>query len=176
VISLDKLNEATVCFLWKEEKILLALKTRKIGKGFLNGYGGMLEHGESSEESLVRETYEETGNGFSGGVIVNLEGVEKIAVANFCNVDEVGEESYCVVHFYIARKWSGVIGETPEMIKPPWYDWDRLPYDRMIPTDMFWLPQALSGKRLLVQAKLGPGQKEIIGQVEVREVEHFEIE
>jgi hypothetical protein len=33
------LSRATVCFLTKEDKILLGMKTRKIGAGCWNGYG-----------------------------------------------------------------------------------------------------------------------------------------
>jgi len=40
------LLDAVVCYLVREDEILLAFKTVKIGKDCWNGYGGGIEEGE----------------------------------------------------------------------------------------------------------------------------------
>jgi len=49
----------TLGFLFRNGKIILAEKKRKIGAGKLNGYGGEIEDGEDRISSLLREVEEE---------------------------------------------------------------------------------------------------------------------
>jgi len=55
---------ATLCYIEKDGKTLMMLRNRKPGdihKGKYNGLGGKLEPGESPEECVVREVFEESG-------------------------------------------------------------------------------------------------------------------
>ena len=54
------LNEATLVFLVRGEEVLLARKTRGIGEGRWNSYGGGIEEGESLECCAVRECKQES--------------------------------------------------------------------------------------------------------------------
>lgn len=51
----------TLCFLNRDDSILLLLRNKQPNKGFWNGVGGKIEEGETPLESCLREVKEETG-------------------------------------------------------------------------------------------------------------------
>lgn len=51
----------TLCFLTHEEYVLMIFRKKKPWKDHWNGIGGKLDDGETKEESVTRETKEETG-------------------------------------------------------------------------------------------------------------------
>ena len=51
----------TLCYIIKDDKILLIRKKRGLGRGKFNGSGGKLEYGEGPLEGAKREVREETG-------------------------------------------------------------------------------------------------------------------
>lgn len=167
------LYNATACFLTKDNKILLGLKTDKIGKDCWNGYGGGIEEGESAVEAAIRELKEETKTEENEGVVALPEHLEKIAIVDFHNTKSDGETFVCKVHFYLVRQWKGEAQETEEMIKPTWFEINNIPFGQMMPADKVWLPVALSGKKIVAKAYYGPFQKELIGDVEINYVESF---
>ncbi len=160
------LFSAVACFLVKDEQVLLGMKTQKIGKGCWNGYGGGIEEGETEREATVREFCEETG-----GVIIDPEHLEKIAIGYFYNKKSDGGTFVCAVHFYCAKEWEGEVKETEEMITPTWFKKNKLPLDTMMPTDKEWLPIALGGKNIIVRAYLSPFQEKSIAPVEIEYVD-----
>jgi 8-oxo-dGTP pyrophosphatase MutT (NUDIX family) len=162
------LNDATVCFLYRDGEILLGLKTQKIGKGKRNGYGGGVED-ESVLECAIRELKEETG-----GIITLPEHLEKIAIVHFHNTKSNGETFVCKVHFYLVHTWEGEIKDTEEMIDPKWFSIENLPLDEMMPADRQWLPIALSGKKIIAKAYLSPFQEKSLGDVEIEYVDSFD--
>jgi len=155
------LQEATVCFLYKDGKVLLARKTDKIGKGKLNGYGGGIEKGETVPECAVRELREESG------VTAETRDLEKIAIVHFHNTKSDGGTFVLTVHFYLVHKWKGEPVKTKEMASPDWYEVTHLPVNDMMPSDREWLPQALNGNKLIAHAYLGPFQKEKTKETEI---------
>lgn len=163
------LYNATVCYLLKDGKVLLGLKTQKIGKGCWNGYGGGIEAGETPEEAAVREFAEE-----SGGVIIDPSSMEKICIGHFHNTKSDGKTFLCVVHFYIATAWEGEVSESEEMVTPTWFKINDLPLHLMMPTDREWLPTALiHGKKIIIRSRLGPYQKELLTPSEIEFVGVF---
>ena len=96
------LYNATACFLIKENKILLGLKTQKIGENCWNGYGGGIKKGEIPIEAALRELKEETE-----GIVAFPEYLKKIAIVDFHNIKSDGETFVCKVHFYLVRQWEG---------------------------------------------------------------------
>lgn len=162
------LKNATVCFPFKDGQILLGLKTRKIGEGCWNGYGGGVESGETAEEAAVRELEEETD-----GIRAEIDDLEKIAVVDYRNTKSDGTIFDCRVHFYLVRHFSGFAKDTAEMIRHTWFAIDDLPLAEMMPADKEWLPLALSGKKLMVKANYGPFQKTLLGKVEIQELDSF---
>lgn len=161
------LLKATLCFLRRDGKILLALKKEKIGAGCLNGYGGGIEEGEDEKESAVRELLEEAR------IAAVSHDLQKIAIVYFHNTKSDGVTFICECHVYALWRWEGEPISTKEMADPEWFAQDNLPLEKLMLADSFWLPLALSGKKIIAIVYYGPHQKKLLRPVEVREVEHF---
>lgn len=156
------LTDATVCFLVRDGEVLLAMKTEKIGKGCWNGYGGGIEAEETPEEAAVRELWEESG------ITAETRDIEKVAVIDFHNTKSNGETFVCKVHFYLVYGWIGEPKDTKTMITPTWFRTDNLPLERMMPSEKFWLERILRGEKLYIKVGLGPFQKELLGEIEIK--------
>lgn len=173
------LLNATICCLKKGNQILLALKTKKIGMGRWNGYGGGIEPGENAKIAAVRELKEETGEkepGDDKGIIALPEDLEKIALVDFHNTKSDGSTFVLRGHIYLVHKWTGELKETEEMINPTWFNIDQIPYEQMMPADKDILPFALSGKKIKAKAYLGPFQQEKLRETEIEFVSSFDDE
>ena len=134
-----KQSKATVCFLVKDNQVLLCLKKKEsFGHGYLVGPGGKIEVGETSEQCVVRETREE--------IKVAPKYPEKSGTIIF-NYSHDGIPEIQEVDFYIAKEWEGDPVETDEM-KPEWFDIDKVPYDRMLPTNQKFIEPMLHGKKV----------------------------
>lgn len=131
-------------YLEKGNKIMLAMKKRGFGEGRYNGVGGKVEPGETIEQALIRESQEE--------INVTPINFEKMADINF---DEFykGKPTNMHVHIFIASKWSGEPTESEEMT-PKWFNKNNLPFDKMWPNDLLWIPQVFAGKKLIANFKL----------------------
>jgi 8-oxo-dGTP diphosphatase len=123
---------ANLCFIVKDERVLLIRKKRGLGAGKINGPGGKVEPGETPLESAIRETQEEIG--------VTPSDLEERGELHFQFVD--GYSLLCTV--FVAREFAGEPIETDEAI-PLWFDFDAIPFDEMWADDRHWLPQTLSG-------------------------------
>lgn len=161
------LFKATVVLPIKNGQVLLAMKTRKIGAGCWNGYGGGVEDGETIKECAIRELEEESG------LKAKQEDLEKVAIVDFHNEKSDGTIFVCRVHFFLLKKWGGELIETKDkaMITPTFFDYDDLPFDKMMPADREFMPQILKRKKLLVTSHYSSFQKELKRKVEIREVE-----
>ena len=166
------LFKATVCIPVKDGKVLLGMKTRKIGMGCWNGYGGGIEEGETILESAIRELEEESG------LKAKIEDLEKVAIVDFHNEKSDGTIFVSRVHFFLVKDWDGEPKETEDgaMITPTFFYIDNLPYDKMMPADKEFFPLILSGKKVLVESHYTPFQKELKREVKIKEVEDFEEE
>jgi len=174
------LVKATVCIPIKKDKIILAMKTRNIGIGCLNGAGGGVEEGETIVECAIRELEEEFG------LKAKMEDLEKVAIVDFHNEKSDGSIFVSQVHFFLVRKWYrvyfffikklfGKARETKDgaMIDPTFFDIDHLPYGNMMPADKAFFPLILKGKKVLVEAHYTPFQKELKREVIIKEVNEF---
>ncbi|KKU79037.1 MAG: Hydrolase [Parcubacteria group bacterium GW2011_GWA2_47_7] len=161
------LHLATVVFPVHGKEILLARKTRKIGAGCWNGYGGGPNEGEGLLDAAVRELEEESG------IRAFASDLTKIAVIDFHNTKTDGTTFVARVHFYTVSSWKGEPQSTDEMTDPTWFPVGGLPLDEMMPADSVFLPVALSGKKIIGSAHYGPFQKELLGPVTFSEVDEF---
>ena len=97
---------ATLCYLRRDGHTLMLHRTKKPGdyhQGKWNGLGGKLRPGESPEECLRREVFEESGLTVEAATLRGL-----ITFPNFDGIDDW----YCFV--YTVEQFSGELGESPE--------------------------------------------------------------
>ena len=161
------LLNATLCFPVKEDKILLALKMKKIGKGCWNGYGGGIDDEETPEQSMIRELEEEAKvKAFPNALV-------KVAIIDFRNTKTDGNVFVCRVHVFLLHQWEGDFQQTDEMASPTWFEKKDLPLDGMMPADREWLPIVLAGKKIIGEAEYGPFQKILLKKVELQYVDSF---
>ncbi len=134
----DTYTEATLCFPIRGDEVLLAEKQRKIGAGFLNGFGGRVEASDIDIWGTnIRETEEEVG--------IRIKTTQKLGEITFHNPSEDEILRKMVVHIFAATEWDGEPIETDEMKKIDWYKIADLDYDRFLPADRLFLPIILKG-------------------------------
>ncbi|MES2314828.1 MAG: 8-oxo-dGTP diphosphatase [Patescibacteria group bacterium] len=126
----------TLCLIVKDHRVLLGMKKRGFGEGHWNGFGGKVEPGEEIESAAKREVFEEAG--------VTLSSAEKTGVLNF--EFESDPEKLLEVHVFRSDVFTGEPIETEEM-RPQWFAFDEIPYDKMWSDDAYWLPLLLKGKK-----------------------------
>ena len=127
-------QRANLCFIVREEKILLIRKKRGFGAGKINGPGGKVDPGETPLEAALRETFEELG--------VRPIGAEQRGELHFQFRD--GYSLHCAV--FLAKDFEGEPRETEEAV-PLWTPLAAIPYDEMWADDRHWLPLLLRGAR-----------------------------
>ncbi|HSH31872.1 MAG TPA: 8-oxo-dGTP diphosphatase [Candidatus Saccharimonadales bacterium] len=131
------LRQASLCFLVRPNRVLLAMKKRGFGQGFWNGVGGKVNAGEAIETAAIRETEEE--------IKVTPTSLRQVATLNFYFPHAPAKQNWDQqVIVYLAGAWQGEPAETEEMA-PRWFDVDQLPFEAMWQDDRYWLPQVLAG-------------------------------
>jgi 8-oxo-dGTP diphosphatase/2-hydroxy-dATP diphosphatase len=163
--------EATLVFIVYGKKVLLAPKNAKIGKGLFNGYGGEIEKYDISVEfRATLEMWQECG------MICDDENLQKVAIGYFTNIKDNGEIFVCKVHVFLVEKNKcvGVAKATREMNQPQWFDIEKLPFNKMMAADKYWLREIFKGKKIIISATLKNKQSELVGDVEIIEVESFD--
>lgn len=129
---------ATLCFIIKENQVLLIRKKRGFGNGKWNGPGGKTNNGESIVDCVKRELNEEVGlipiNPKNQGKLEFFFGSEK-------------QSPDWIVHVFVADEFSGSVKESEEAL-PKWFEMDKIPYNKMWEDDKYWLPSVLQGKNV----------------------------
>jgi len=103
---------ATLCFLIKENEILLAMKKRGFGAGKWNGAGGKINVGETIKGAVIREVQEELG------VKLEEKYLENFGDIKFYFKNKPDWDMH--VHIFFTKTWRGEPRESEEM-KPKWY-------------------------------------------------------
>lgn len=129
----------TLGFLFRNGKIILAKKKRKIGVGKWNGYGGRVEEEEDKPECLVREITEECK------VIVEKEKCKELGYIDFYFKDK--DELNQRVYIYRIDEFLGEPKETEEMGRPEEFDTNKIPYSEMMVGDDKFIPFVVEGKK-----------------------------
>ncbi|MBI2627569.1 NUDIX domain-containing protein [Candidatus Nomurabacteria bacterium] len=133
------MTTCTLGFLFKNGKIILAKKKRKFGVDKWNGYGGVMEKGETKAKCLARETKEECG------VIIRLEKCKELGYIVFSF--EGKSERDMKVYMYRVDEFLGEPEESEEMGEPREFDVDKIPYNEMIVGDDKFIPFVVEGKK-----------------------------
>jgi 8-oxo-dGTP pyrophosphatase MutT (NUDIX family) len=137
-------KQYTLAYFRDGNMVLLGKKKKGYGRGFVNGYGGKINSGESVEEALIREVLEESG--------LRPVSFEKSGILFY---NDSSKQTVTELHIFLVTKFEGNLIESDEMI-PLWVDINRLPFSKMWPTDRFWLEDFLSGKKFVGQIRETP--------------------
>lgn len=124
----------TVCFILKEDQILLGLKKRGFGAGRWNGFGGKVQPNETIEQAAFRETLEESG--------LRVSNLHQLATLFF---DFNYQDKRIETHVFVTHDFSGHLQEGEEM-RPRWFKVTEIPYQQMWSDDIYWFPLMLAGK------------------------------
>lgn len=132
---------SVIVFLVRDNRVLLGKKQTGHGPGMWNGAGGRALAGESSEDAARRETRAELG--------VTPMSLREVAVLEFNQTPYVDEYSETDITVYLCDEWQGEPSATDALATPTWFAFDDMPYEEMWSADRYWLPQALSGERVI---------------------------
>ena len=135
----NNMRICTLCFLIRNNEILLAMKKRGFGINKWNGVGGKVQPDETKELAAIREAKEEIG--------VDIHPDDLVAVGDITFYFNGKSDWNQQVYIYTTEKWSGEPTESDEMM-PQWFENTALPYENMWIDDPHWIPLMLEGKKL----------------------------
>ena len=126
-------ERAVLCFILRDDQVLLILKKRGLGGGKMNAPGGKIEPGETPKAAAIRETQEEVG--------LTPHAPEARGELYFQFRD--GYSLHCIV--FRAFGCDGTAIETGEAV-PRWTKVNAIPYHEMWADDAIWLPLLIEGR------------------------------
>jgi len=124
-----------------DKKVLLGLRKKvsnNLGKDLYAGIGGKIGDqknfaSETPNEALIREFQEEIG--------ITPTEFKEIGLAAFT---WLGKPKWnLITRVYKITKWSGKPTET-DVIRPKWFNFDKIPYDNMWKDNKHWIPFVLN--------------------------------
>ncbi len=128
------MKKGTVCFLTKDNEVLLVLIEYSSNDKKWTGIGGYVNDGESLEDVIIREAQEES--------FIKIERDSLRKVAKLAEKD-------LELNVFLANKWSGELkAKEPSLKEFRWFRNDQLPFSEMHKDNDKWLPQVLEGKLL----------------------------
>lgn len=135
-----KFPQAVVGFIVKENRVLLGFRKKvsnNLGLNLTAGIGGKLESGETNEEALVREFQEE--------IEVIPQKYQDLGRVRFLfgNSPTWNQD----VRVFVIYEWNGEPQET-EVIKPLWFQKNKLPFEQMWEDNALWVPNILDGEKI----------------------------
>jgi len=130
------------------DKLLLKKATRGVSKGKWNGPGGKIDKGETPEQCMIRETYEETGLTmikpfYHGRLFFYMDGEKKLSFLGY---------------LFSTSKFKGKVRSTEEG-KVKWFKIKEIPYDKMWDDDKYWMTLMLSGRKFDIHCYYNKGNK-----------------
>ena len=131
--------QATVCFILRDNEVLLLKKSKGLfGQGKWNAPGGKILPNEEPQTCAVREVFEETG--------LIVKNTEQIGLLHFYKNSQ-RENADWIVHAFLAHQSIGVPIDGREG-RLKWFKIEALPFDEMWEDDQYWCRLALEGTRL----------------------------
>ena len=128
----------------ENQQVLLGIKTRKIGVGLYNGFGGKVELGETMFVSAANEFSKEAG------VTALPESFVKVAEGNFYTHKNDGGVTLFKCDILFISEFKGEPKDSEEMENLQWFTFSDLPLAHMMPGDRFWIPKVLRGENIRV--------------------------
>ena len=119
------MRKAIICFLEREDEILLLLTDYK-SKIVWNGVSGFIDGNQTAADAAIREIKEEIG------VEVNSQ-------------DLIRKGEYDIFTIFTLKKWTGIPEPKESSIKElKWFNKNKLPYSEMHQGDEEWLPKFIN--------------------------------
>ncbi len=129
------MKKVNICYIFNNKnEVLLQHKSRGFGKGKWNGPGGKAELGETIEESVHREVFEETG------LILNK--IKQIAYFEY--IFEEKQDWNMEAYAFSCYDYSGKPEDRGEG-ELKWFKVNDVPLDKMWEDDKIWFKKTLSG-------------------------------
>jgi 8-oxo-dGTP diphosphatase len=129
----------TICFIRKENQILMLNRNKKPNMGLWNGVGGKIEFNESAHDGVMRETFEETG--------IKLE--KAVFTGNVIWKSSNGEAG---MHVFLADFPIGTSIHTPTKVDEGVLDWKEIDWivnpdnSGVVSNIRLFLPKMLRGE------------------------------
>lgn len=162
-IKVDKIVPMNIIFPLRGEgenqEVLLGIKTRKIGVGLFNGYGGKVDEGDTMTESAAKELEKESG------LSCRPEDFVKVAVVDFYIHKDDGRIVLNQCDIFLISKFEGTAEKTVEMENPTWFPINELPLGKMMIDASNWIPHILHGNKIYVQIHYNENRTEILKPV-----------
>jgi len=143
------MKDATLCYIFNQDSVLLQKKARGFGRGKWNAPGGKIRFAETPEKAAVREVREETG--------LSVKGLENMGILNF--FEEGG--NFFTVYVFSAKGFEGQVMNGGEG-RLEWFPVNGLPFEEMWEDDKHWLPYLLQEKRFRADFLFTKGFKKIL--------------
>lgn len=144
-------------------QLLLGLKKRGFGAGRYNGFGGKLQHNETTHQAAKRELHEECG--------LLTQHLDDIGVIVQRFVDRP-DKLPLVIHVMQCRQWEGDVVESDEMA-PVWVEESEVPYERMWADDRYWYGYVFRGQSFVADYVMEGMERVVDGSVEACSVEQL---
>ena len=120
-------RKGILCFIRREDKVLLIEVNYGEGKVIWNGVSGFVEPGEELASAVVREVREEIGIDIDPSSLVH-KGAH--AVSDVLDLE-----------VFVATEWVGEPQPKEDsIVVARWFRVDDLPYDHIFPGNQDWLP------------------------------------
>lgn len=146
-------KQAILCFLIKDDEILLAAGNYRPGKITWNGVSGFIEGSEKPEEAAVRELYEEIK------VRIYEKDLEQVGMMHLYNqLDDLSLEETLILTIFLCERWQGEPNAT-ESARPKWFGFDDIPYQDMFGDTEKWLPRVLEGEKVIIEVIQRPNDE-----------------
>ena len=153
------MKQATLCFIIRDNKILLGKKKFGFGKDKYNGFGGKLNPNENPEQAAIRELFEESN--------LKASKITKVGEISYIFPDKI--EFNQIVHIFLVDSYEGIEKETEEML-PKWFNIKEIPFNEMWDNDKYWIPLVLNSKK--IKAEITQDETNTVKK-EIKIVENF---
>ena len=131
---------SVVAYFIIDGQVLLGLRKKVsmgLGENLIAGVGGKVEEGETVEEALKREVFEE--------ISVSVTLCREMGKVHFLFPDRPDWQQEMTI--FIVEEWEDEAKES-KVILPMWVPINDLPEDQMWDDNLYWLPFVLKGKRV----------------------------
>lgn len=126
----------TLCYLIKDNKVLLQRKSKELfGGEKWNGPGGKIKENENPLECVKREISEEIG--------VKVSNLKNYGLLKFFKADEL----FMVCNVFVTNEFEGEPKSGIEGVVK-WFNFNNMPFKEMWPSDKIWFPLILQGKKI----------------------------